>query len=111
MSERIATIDVEAFKLLPPDQPDNSRVGVNFVDAFIKPLNTTLSDGVKVACKRRGLKMTFTVCDRTGEALLRRLECGPDPRRILEAALQEAATAAGAKLTIAEDGFYLSLES
>jgi len=40
---------------------------------------------------------------RTGEGLLRRVDVGPDPVAMLDAALQEAAAAAGVGVSV-EDG-------
>jgi hypothetical protein len=80
---------------LPPGKLDGSGIGINYADAYLKPLKITLADGRKVACKRRGLKLTFTIGDRTGEALMRRLENGPDEKTIFRAALREAAALAG----------------
>ncbi len=82
---------------LPENNPDGSGIGVNYVDAFLKPLNCELEDEVRLACKRRGLKITVSVGDRKGEAILRRIENGPDVRAILHAALTEAFAQAGAK--------------
>jgi len=92
-----------ARELLPPASPDGSGIGVNYVDAYLQPLNTTLDNGVSMSCKRKGLQVTLSIGDRTGKALLRKLEHGPQPERILEAALSEAAAQAGVKI-IAEAG-------
>jgi hypothetical protein len=100
---RINDENTAAEALLPPAQPDGSRIGVNYVDAYLKALNVELADGRKAACKRKGLKLSLTVGDRAGEALLRRLDHGPDPRRILRAALEEAAAHAGERFLV-EDG-------
>jgi hypothetical protein len=97
---RIAEENAAAESLLPPAQPDNSRIGVNYAEAYLKPFNTDLPDGRKVTCKRKGLKITLTVGDRTGEGLMRRLEHGPDPRAILRRALEDAAAAAGERLVV-----------
>ena len=56
-----------------------------------------------MSCKRRGLKITLVVGDASGEGLMRRLDVGPDPRLMLEAALAEAAGQAGVRLAV-EDG-------
>jgi hypothetical protein len=73
------------------------------MDAYIKAMNTKLEDGTVVRCKRKGLKITLTVGAKKGDGLMRRLELGPDPIVMLDAALQEAAKAAGVELT-AENG-------
>jgi hypothetical protein len=75
---------------------------VHYADAFIKPMNVTLEGGTRVACKRKGLKITLTVGTKKGEGLLRRLEKGPDPVVMLRAALQEAAKAAGVELQVTD---------
>ncbi len=103
MKLRIAEENKAAENLIPPAKSDGSGIGINYADAYIKPLNVTLEDGRKLTCKRRGLKITLNVNGRSGEALMRRLEHGPDARKILREALQAAAQAAGAKLAI-EDG-------
>jgi len=78
---------------------DASGVGINYADVIVKALKVTLEDGRKVVCKRRGLKITLTIGDRTGDGLLRRLANGPDERRIAREGLAEAARNAGATLT------------
>jgi hypothetical protein len=89
------------------DPEDKSGVGVRYVDAFIKPMNVKLEDGRQFRCKRRGLKLTLTAGDRKGEALLRRLDHGPDHTSILHAALQEAARNAGVELGVEGEAVYV----
>ncbi len=86
--------------------PDGSRIGVNYVDAYLKAMNVELADGRKVTCKRKGLKIALTVGERTGEALLRRLEHGPVAQQILRRALEEAATEAGERFAVIEGVMY-----
>ncbi|GIT06150.1 MAG: hypothetical protein MKZ85_00040 [Pedosphaera sp.] len=95
--EKVIEENPAAAEWLPENKPDGSGIGVNYVDAFLKPLNCELEDEVRLACKRRGLKITVSVGDRKGEAILRRIENGPDVRAILHAALTEAFAQAGAK--------------
>ena len=95
--EKVIKENPVAAEWLPENKPDGSGIGVNYVDAFLKPLNCELEDEVRLACKRRGLKITVSVGDRKGEAILRRIENGPDVRAILHAALTEAFAQAGAK--------------
>ena len=109
MKIKLGTENVEAEHLIPPSQPDGSGVGINYVDAYLKPLQMTLEDGRKVAWKRRGLKITLAVGDKKGEALLRKLDHGPEVRGIVRKALEEAAIAAGAKFTVEEGSVYLDL--
>jgi hypothetical protein len=87
----------------PKNKLDGSGVGINYVDALIKPIKLTLEDGRKVAFKRRGLKITATIGDKTGEAILRRLEHGPSITAIVRAALASAVAAAGGTLHFGED--------
>lgn len=107
MRLKICDENIAAEEKLPPKTPDRSGVGVHYVDAWIKPLNTTLENGAKVVCKRRGIKITLLAGDRKGEGLLRRLVAGPDPRTMLRAALAEAAQAAGVGIVIEGGGVYL----
>ena len=90
----------DAEKLLPDVKDDGSGVGINYADAYIKAIKITLDDGRKVAAKRRGLKITLTIGDRTGDGLLRRLANGPDEKTMLRKALQEAAENAGARFDV-----------
>jgi hypothetical protein len=90
--------EAAAEQFLPEKQLDGSGVGVNYADAYVKVIKITLPDGRKVACKRRGLKLTLSIGDRTGEGLLRRLQHGPDVKVMLQQALVEAARNAGATL-------------
>ena len=99
---KICDINQAAREKLPPASPDKSAIGVHYVDAFIKPMNTTLGDGTRVMCKRRGLKLTLTVGEKKGEGLMRRLDVSRDPVAMLSAALQEAATAAGVELKVTD---------
>ena len=88
---------------------DGSGVGINYADVIVKALKLTLEDGRKVACKRRGLKLTLTIGDRSGEGLLRRLENGPDERRIVRQGLAEAAGAVGAAVSFEPGAVVLEL--
>jgi len=99
---KLCDINVAAREKLPPAFTDKSGIGVHYMDAFIKPLNTKLPDGTRVGCKRKGLKLTLTVGTKKGEGLMRRLDVSKDPVVMLNAALQEAAKAAGVELKISE---------
>ena len=104
---RIADENRAAEALLPPAAPDGSGIGVNYVDAYVKPLNVAVEGGPKVACKRKGLKIILTVGEQTGEAVMRRVDHGPDPRLMLRMALESAAVAAGARFFVEGDAVYL----
>lgn len=97
----------EAAALLPPTRPDGSGIGVNFVEEAVRPFNTTLPDGRAIALRRRGLKLVLQVGDRTGEALLRRLENGPDPRTIFTQALSEAGRSVGVSFYVDEGSIWM----
>jgi hypothetical protein len=105
---KLCDINAGSAAKLPPAFADKSGIGAHYTDAFIKPMNTKLPDGTRVACKRKGLKITLTVGLRKGEGLMRRLDAGKDPVVMLAAALQEAAKAAGVELKITEGEILLA---
>jgi hypothetical protein len=98
----------EAEKLLPDVIDDGSGVGINYADAYIKGIKVTLEDGRKVTLKRRGIKITITIGDKTGDGLLRRLQNGPDEKNMLREALKEAARNAGASFDVENGVMMLS---
>jgi len=110
VSQHLCLVNAAAAGKLPEHTGDKSGIGVHYVDAYIKPMNAKLPDGTPVKCKRRGLKIMLSVGTRKGEGLMRRLAAGPDPAVMLEAALQEAAAAAGVELTV-ENGAILITSS
>ena len=99
---KLCDIDPTAVQKLPPAFPDKSGIGVHYVDTFIKSMNRQLDDGTRIACKRRGLKITLTVGGKKGEALMRRLDVSKDPVVMLRTALEEAARAAAVELEVSE---------
>ncbi|HTP79923.1 MAG TPA: hypothetical protein VMM57_05915 [Bacteroidota bacterium] len=99
---KLCDIDQHAKEKLPPTMSDKSGIGVHYVDAFIKPMNKNLDEQTRVACKRKGLRITLTVGTKKGEGLMRRLDVGKDPTVMLNAALLEAAKAAGVELKLTE---------
>jgi hypothetical protein len=107
MKQRLCELNAPAAGKLPQHTDDKSGIGVHYVDAYIKPMNVKLEDGTAVKCKRRGLKIALTVGAKKGEGLMRRLAVGPDPVVMLDAALQEAAKAAGVELTIEDGAVYI----
>lgn len=98
-------------KLLPSAKDDGSGIGINYADAYIKIFKRTLEDGRKISCKRRGLKLTLTVGDETGEGLMRRLEHGPDEKTILIEALKEAAVQVGAVFAVTDGSIVLEVQT
>ncbi len=105
---KLCDINPAAKEKLPPAFVEKSGIGSHYVDAFVKPMNVTLPDGTRVACKRRGLKLTLTVGTKKGEGLMRRLEVSRDPVVMLQAALAEAAKAAGVQLQITDKEILLA---
>jgi hypothetical protein len=100
---KLCEVNAAALDKLPQHTDDKSGIGVHYVDAYIKPMNVKLEDGTPVKCKRRGLKIVLSAGGKKGEGLMRRLEVSADPVVMLNAALQEAARAAGIELAV-EDG-------
>lgn len=100
---KLCDTNKSAVAKLPPAFPDKSGVGVHYVDAFIAPMNAALPDTTRVSCKRKGLRITLRVGTKKGDGLLRRLEVSRDPVVMLEAALREAAAAAGVGLELGAD--------
>ena len=109
MKVRIAEENIDAEKLIPPAQPDNSGIGVNYVDAYITAMTAELEDGTKVSCEREGLKIRLTIGESKGEALLRRIEHGPEVRTILRKALEAAAADANSSLSVEDGVIYLEV--
>ena len=95
---KLCDVNKEAVQKLPPTTADKSGIGVHYIDAYIKPMNTKLEDGTRVGVKRKGLKVTLTVGTKKGEGLMRRLDVSKDPVVMLQSALQEAAKVAGVEL-------------
>ena len=108
MKQHLCDINPAAADKLPQFTGDKSGVGVHYVDAYLKPMNKKLEDGTPVKCKRRGLKVVLSAGIRKGEGLLRRLDVGPDPIVMLDAALQEAAAAAGIGLTVENGAIFIT---
>jgi hypothetical protein len=109
MKVKICDVNSAAEEKLPQHSGDKSGIGVHFVDAWIKPMNVKLEDGTAVKCKRRGLKIVLSAGGKKGEGLMRRLDVSADPVVMLNAALQEAAKAAGIELTMEGGAIYCSL--
>ena len=108
MKTKLSDINLSATDQLPPKTDDKSNIGVHYIDAYIKPMNTKLPDGTLVKCKRRGLKVTLTVGAKKGDGIMRRLAISPDPTVMLPAALQEAAKNAGVQLSIEDNAIFLT---
>src|ERR1017187_4887211 len=109
MKIKLCDVNAAAGEKLPAHTGDKSGVGVHYTDAYIKPMNLKLPDGTPVRCKRKGLKIVLSAGGKKGEGLLRRLDAGPDPVVMLDAALQEAARAAGIELTVEDGSIFVGL--
>jgi hypothetical protein len=106
---KVCDVNPAAEDKLPQLTGDKSGIGVHYVDAYIKPMNVKLEDGTPVKCKRRGLKIVFSAGVKKGEGLMRRIDVSPDPVAMLDAALQEAAMAAGIELTVEDGAIFCAL--
>ena len=105
---KLCDLNQAAKEKLPPTTQDKSGIGVHYIDAFIKPMNTKIENDVRVSCKRKGLKLTLTVGTKKGEGLMRRLDVSRDPVVMLQAALQEAAKGAGIELKISDNEIFIT---
>jgi hypothetical protein len=109
MKTKLCDVSAAALEKLPKFTDDKSGIGVHYMDAYLKPMNTKLEDGTPVKCKRRGLKVVLSAGTKKGEGLMRRLDVSPDPVVMLQAALQEAAQAAGIQISIESDAIFVTL--
>jgi len=94
-------------KLAANGYADKSLVGVHYMDAYIKPMNSELEDGTKCVAKRRGIKITVTIGDKSGSGLMRRVDVGHDPVEMLQHALAEAGKEAGFTLSEENGAIYV----
>ena len=105
---KLCDVNLAAKEKLPPTFAEKSGIGVHYADAFLKPMNTKLPDGTRVAAKRKGLKILLTVGTKKGEGLMRRLDVSRDPVVMLKSALGEAAKMAGVELQITDTEILLA---
>ena len=109
MKIKLCDVNPAAKDKLPAFTDDKSGIGVHYVDAYIKRMNTKLDDGTSVRCERRGLKIALSAGPKKGEGLMRRLAVSRDPVIMLEAALQEAAKTAGLEISVENGAIFLTL--
>lgn len=109
MKTKLCDVNRAAVDKLPHLTDDKSGIGVHYVDAYLKPMNVQLADGTFVKCKRRGLKIALSAGSKKGEGLMRRLEVSADPIVMLDAALREAAVAAGIGLTVEDGAIFIEI--
>jgi len=110
MTVTIAFDQAKADATLRGDMPDGSGVGVNYVDVIVKASKLTLPDGRKLLLKRKGLKLTLAIGDKQGEALLRRIEHGPEVLAIIRQALETVALAAGARARLEPGALHFDVD-
>jgi hypothetical protein len=108
LKTKLCDVNPAAKDKLPQLTDDRSGIGVHYVDAYLKPMNVQLPDGSFVKCKRRGLKIALSIGAKKGEGLMRRRDVSSDPIVMLDAALQEAAKAAGIELTVEDGAIFIS---
>ena len=106
---KLSDVSPAALEKLPQHTGDKSGIGGHYIDTYIKPMNVKLEDGTPVKCKRRGLKIVLSAGAKKGEGLMRRLDVGPDPIVMLDAALQEAARSADIGLTVEDGSIFIEL--
>ncbi|HZZ27176.1 MAG TPA: hypothetical protein VFE46_04140 [Pirellulales bacterium] len=108
MKIKLCDVNDAALEKLPGKTDDKSGIGAHYVDAYLKPMNVKLEDGTLVKVKRRGLKITLAAGTKKGEGLMRRMKVSSNPIQMLDAALQEAAQAAGVELAIENGAIFLT---
>ncbi len=107
MKFKIGTEDLTANEKLAADFPDNSGIGVHYMDAYLKALHNKAEGDNEVKVKRRGLKVSLKINGEVGSGLMRRLDVSPEPKVMLQAALKEAAESAGYTYTLENGDFWL----
>jgi len=106
MKFKVGIEDTSAASKLAADYPDNSGIGVHYMDQYLKVFNVKAED-FEVKAKRRGLKVSLKINGTVGSGLMRRLDVSTDPKVMLQAALVEAAKNAGYKYTLEDGAFFL----
>jgi hypothetical protein len=106
---KLCDVNEGARDKLPGKVDDKSGIGVHFVDAYLKPMNTKLPDGTPFKAKRRGLKISLQAGTKKGDGIMRRLDVSPDPVVMLDAALKEAAKNAGVELSVEDGAIYVTV--
>lgn len=110
MTVTIAFDQAKADATLQGAMPDGSGVGVSYVDVIAKASKLTLPDGRKLLLKRKGLKLTLAIGDKQGEALLRRIDHGPDVRDIVRKGIEAVALAVGARARLEPGVLHLDVD-
>ena len=106
MKFNIGRENKDADQKLAADFPDNSGIGVHYMDAYLKPFNSKIDGEYEVKVKRRGLKISLKINGEVGHGLMRRLEVSTDPKVMLQEAIKEAATEAGYNYSLENSEFW-----
>ncbi len=85
---QIGSITPKALEWHPSAKADGSGIGINYVDEVLKGFGNEIQ-GAPFKVKRRGLKLSFVWGDKKSEALLKRMDHGPEVDAILIAALND----------------------
>ena len=107
MKFKIGVENKDAEQKLAADFVDNSAIGVHYMDAYLKTLNSEVAEGNEVKVKRRGLKVSLKINGEVGHGLMRRLDVSPEPKVMLQAAIKEAVTDAGYIYSLENGEFWL----
>lgn len=106
MKFKIGVENKEADQKLATNFVDNSAIGVHYMDAYLKPFNSKVEGEYEVKVKRKGLKVSLKINGEVGHGLMRRLDVSLDPKVMLQAALNEAATEAGYTYSLENGEFW-----
>lgn len=107
MKFKIGVEDSNAEEKLAEGFPDNSGIGVHYMDTYLKAIHNKAEGDNEVKVKRRGLKVSLKINGEVGSGLMRRLDVSPEPKVMLQAALKEAANNAGYAYSLEDGAFWL----
>ena len=107
MKFKIGSENTAAKEKLAADFPDNSGIGVHYMDAYLKPFTSNVEGEYELKAKRRGLKVSLKINGVVGSGLMRRLTVSSNPEVMLQAALTEAAKNAGYHYSLEKGEFWL----
>ena len=96
----------EAALKLAKDFPDNSGIGVHYMDAYLKSFTCKVEGEYEIKVKRRGLKVSLKINGEVGHGLMRRLTVSEDPKVMLQAAIKEASNNAGYSYSLENGSFW-----
>ena len=105
--ELLCAEDVAAYEWHPKNKADGSEIGINFVDAYIKPLNKAQYLGQAIKAKRRGLKVTVQLGESKGEAIMRAADHEFDVEKTTYQVLRDAFAQLGKEICFQEKSFFM----